>query len=473
VFNVSSEDITEGPLLRALLLLAAPLLLQNVVQVANQVADLAFLGRFSETAVSGVSLAFPAVTLLFALTVFAPFVGTQVLVSQRVGGGDDGAARRALGTGLAVATALGTGVGVAAFLAAPALVDLLTAVQPDGNGSGAAVRQAATDYLRVVSVGLVVVTLADTVEAGFVGWGDTRASLYINVVTVGVNVLLDPLLIFGYDPLGIPRLGVTGAALALVASSVAALLVGGVLAASGRVEEMVGFGDYRPKRDDLEELLDIGVPSAAQQVARQSVRVIIIVVVFAAGGAAGLAAYLVGARIAAVAFVPATGLQQAAQSVAGQNIGAGRSDRAGRTTWLGVGVSVAALTIIGAVQLLFPRELALVLVPELTGDALALAETYLRILAYGYPAIGAAYLLEGGFNAARRTRVSFVATLLQFWAVRLPVAAVGAFALGAGVEAVFWAVTASNIAVAVGLALYYRHAVDSGMLRRAVSEATA
>jgi putative MATE family efflux protein len=472
VFDVSNEDITKGPLLRALLVLAAPLLLQNLVTVANQLADLFFLGRFSETAVSGVSLAFPAVTLLFGLTVFAPFVGTQVLVSQRVGGADEAGARRAFGTGFALAAVLGVGVGVVTFFLAPTLVGLLTAVQP-GNGSTEAVREAAIDYLRVVSLGLVAVALADTVEAGFVGWGDSRASLYINVVTVGVNVILDPLLIFGYEPLGVPRLGVEGAAIALVASSVTALAVGGVLAASGRVPGMVGIGSYRPTRADLSELLDIGGPSAAQQVARQSVRVVIIVVVFAAGGAAGLAAYFIGSRVAAIAFVPAIGLQQAAQSVAGQNIGAGNESRAGRTTWLGVAVAGVGLSVLGAIQLLFPSEVALALVPELSGDALALTETYLRILAYGYPAIGAAYLLEAGFNAARRTRVSFLATLLQFWVVRLPIAAAGAFALGHGVEAVFWAVTVSNVAVAVGLALYYRRAVDGGMLGRAVGEAAA
>jgi putative MATE family efflux protein len=472
VLQVDSEEITEGPLLRALLVLAVPLLAQNFVQVANQVVDLFFLGRLSEAAVAGVSLASPAVVLLFALTVYTPFVGTQVLVSQHVGANDGDRAVSALGAGLLVAAASGVLVGTGAFLAAPWLADLLVAVQPAGEATGT-VRGFAVDYLRVIAAGLVVVTLADTVEAAFVGWGDSRAALYINLATVAVNVVLDPLLIFGLGPF--PRLEVLGAALALVAGSVAGLGVGLALAATGRVEgyrlgAAVGAA-LSVDTGRVRELLDVGSPTAAQQAVRQLVNVLMVVIVFAAGGAAGLAAYFVGARVASVSFVPATGLQQASQSVVGQNLGAGAADRARRATWLGTAVAVGGLAVIGVLQWVFPAEIVGLLVPELDGRAFEFAVAYLRILAYGYPAIGAAYLLEGGFNGARRTRTSLVATLVQFWAIRLPVAAAGAFLLGAGVEAVFWAVTVSNVLVALGLGIYYRHAVAEGMLVRATAEA--
>ena len=471
MLQVDSEEITEGPLLRALIVLALPLLVQNFVQVANQVVDLFFLGRLSATAVAGVSLAFPAVVLLFALTVYTPFVGTQVLVSQRVGADDEAGAVSALGAGLLVAAVGGVLLGAAAFLAAPLLADLLVAVQPAGDGT-AAVRGFAVDYLRAVAAGLVAVTLADTVEAAFVGWGDSRAALYINLATVGVNVVLDPLLIFGLGPF--PRLKVAGAGIALVAGAFAGLLTGAALASTGRVEGLQLGAAVRSARsvdtDDLRALLDIGTPTAAQQTARQLVNVLMVVVVFAAGGAAGLAAYFVGARAASVSFVPAIGLQQAAQSVVGQNLGAGATDRARRTTWLGTAVAVGGLVVIGTLQWLFPAEIVGLLVPELDGRAFEFSVAYLRILAYGYPAIGAAYLLEGGFNGARRTRTSLAATLVQFWVVRLPAAGAGVFLLGAGVEAVFWAVTVSNVLVAVGLAVYYRHAVADGMLARAAAE---
>ena len=126
----------------------------------------------------------------------------------------------------------------------------------------------------------------------------------------------------------------------------------------------------------------------------------------------------------------------------------------------------------GAVQWLFPLPIAEVFVPGASPDAAGLTVTYLRILAYGYPAIGATYLVLAGFNGARRTRTSMVATLLQYWGVRVPIAAVGGVALAFGVLAAFWAVTLSNVVAAVGAAAYYRYAAGRGMLERAAAEAT-
>src|SRR5699024_7256973 len=148
-------------------------------------------------------------------------------------------------------------------------------------------------------------------------------------------------------------------------------------------------------------------------------------------------------------------------------------NRARRATYLGAGVAVGGLAVIGALQWLFPTFIATVFAPGLGQQALDYSVTYLEILAYGYPAIRAAYLFEAGFNGARRTRTSLVATLLQFWAVRLPIAAgIGVF-LGAGIGAVFWAVTISNLVAAVGLFVYYRHETTDGMLQRASEQASA
>jgi Na+-driven multidrug efflux pump len=220
-------------------------------------------------------------------------------------------------------------------------------------------------------------------------------------------------------------------------------------------------------------MLDVGGPVGAQQGVRQLIRVPIFVLVFLGGGAAGLAAYIIGARVATVAFVPPQSLQQAAQSVIGQNLGAGNAGRARRTTWLGVGVAVGGLTLVGAGQWLVPEALARAFAPTLSGEGLALTVEYLTVLAYGYPALGAIYTVEAGFNAAGRSRVSFLSTLLQYGGVRLPIAAVGVVYLSTGVSAVFWAVTLSNVLAATWLVGYYRYSVGEGMMRDAAEPADA
>ena len=356
------DELVEGPLARGLVVLAVPLVAQNLVQVVNQVVDVYWLGRLSEGAVAGVGLVVP-----------------------------------------------------------------------------------------------------------LLGVGDSRGPFALNALAVAVNVVLDPILIFGW--FGLPALGVRGAALASLAGYGVGLLVGLALVLRGREGLVYTRDALRVGRGTLREIVDVGLPNGAQTLGQQAARLGVVAVVAAAAGPAGLAAYTVGARVATVAVVPALGLQQAAQSVVGQNLGAGAVARARRATWLGVGIAAVGLAPVGAVQWALPGTLAHLFVPDASALGMALTVDYLRILAYGYPAIGATYLLLGGFNAARRTRTSMVATLLQYWAVRLPVAAGGALLLGYGVHAAFWAVTLSNVAAAVALAWYYRRRTRGGMLHRAAEAA--
>lgn len=461
MLDVSREEIVEGSLSRALLVLAAPLLAQNLVQVAQQVIDLFWLGRLGADAVAAVGLNFPLISLLGVVAIGTQ-VGTQVLVSQRAGADDLAAGRRAAVNGTILGFVLGLVVGVATAVFAREVVGLFdTSVH---------VAEMAAAYLAVYALAMPVFSASDTLEGGFVGWGDTRAALYINALAVGVNALLDPVLIFGWW--FVPELGVAGAALATGIGYTGGLLLGAGMALRGRGGFRIDRSVLVLETGDLREIVDIGWPNAGQFAVSQAVRVVMIAIVAAAGGAVGIAAYTIGARVASVSFVPASGLQHAAQSVVGQNLGAERPDRARRATWLGVGIAAGALIVVGAVQWFVPEALTLVFVPDATGAELELTAEYLRILAYSYWAIGAIYLLRAGFNGARRTRTSLVATLLQYWAARLPIAVVGVYVLGAGVTAVFWAVTLSNIVAAIGLAAYYRHEVRGGMYERAAEVAS-
>lgn len=460
MLSVSRQEITEGSLSRALVVLAVPLVAQNLVQVANQVVDIFWLGRLGEAAVAGVGLVIPVLGVIFA-ALFMAFVGTQTVVAQRVGAGDVTGARLAATNGHVLALGLGLAAGAAGFLLAPAIV---AAFDP-----GAAVHPYATRYLSTFALGLPLIFLADTAEASLVGVGDSRGSFLLNGLAVGLNVLLDPLLIFGLGPF--PRLGVRGAALATVIGYGAGFALAIGLFLRGRQELRLTRDALRADAGGIREIVDVGLPNTGQRVGQQSARVVLIGIVSAVSGPAGLSAYTVGARVASIAFIPAQGLGQAAQSVVAQNLGARAHDRARRATWIGAAIAVGGLGIVGALQWFVPGPLTHLFVPDASPRGAALTARYLRILAYGYPALGAVYLFAAGFNGARRTRVTMVATLLQYWAVRVPIAVVGGIFAGAGVIAVFWAVTVSNIAGAAGSGLYYRHAAADGMLVRAAARA--
>ena len=470
--DVSPEDITRGPIPRTLVVLALPLLAQNLVHVLNQLVDTFWLGRVGEVEVAAIGLNFPLMAVMFSVTAAAT-VGTQILVAQRVGADQERAARRLTVNGLLLAFGLGIVLLGIVLLAGEWVVGAL--------GAGPEVGPLAVAYLVIFAAFFPFGTAGDALERGFVGWGDTRAALYINVVAVGTNIVLDPFLILGIGPF--PRLEVQGAALATGIGYLLGFAAALALATGLRSSLQLTMADLAPSLADQRALLDTGSPVSGQFLAAQTARVAIIGVVATVGGAAGLAAYTVGARIATVAFVPATGFGNAAQSMVGQNLGADRPDRAHGTIRTGVAIAGGTLFVVGAIQWLVPGLLAEVFVPTLTETGFALTVDYLEILAYSYWAMGVSAVLLAAFNGAARTRTGLVIDVLKYWGIRIPAAAAALPAayvviwgvplggLDLGVHAVFWAVTVSNVLTAVGVGAYYyrRH---ERMFHNAATEAS-
>jgi putative MATE family efflux protein len=489
-FDLDPEDLTEGPLLRGLLVLSAPLLVQNMVLILQQVIDLFWVGRLSSDAVAAVGLTVPLIALMHAVGTVLPSVGTQILVSQRVGGEDRSGAQRAMFTGLVVGAVIALVVGVVAFLFARPLIGLLLGAQPQAVRGE--VLHLAVTYFGVIALGLWISAIADTTENTYMGWGDSRMVFYMGVVALSVGILLDPILIFGFDnsplfePLGLmgvqsallsltgfTGIGIAGAALANIIGFGVGGLLGLTFVARGRNGGMISRTAARIDLDEIRELIDIGAPVGGQLAAKHIIELVLVLIAFEVGGAAGVAAYVVGFRVASVAVIPSSSFGRAAQSIVGQNLGAGSSSRARRVTWLGATVAAGTLLVIGAIQWMIPHTLVDLFVPTLSTDATTLAVQYLMILAYGYPALGVLPLFQAGFDGARRTRTTFVASLLQYWGVRLPIAAIGGLVLAFEMGAVFWAITLSNIIAAIGLAAYYYYSTADGMLDRAVKTAAA
>ena len=462
MLDVSSDEITDGPLGRAMAVLAAPMVVQHLVLVGQQVVDVFWVGRISGEAVAAVGLIAPVVGLLGVGTRIGS-AGGQVLVSQRVGADDLSAARRAATHCIGFVAGVNVILAVVVSLTAGSIVGLF---DPGGT-----VADLAAAYLGVLAFSKVVSGVSDMVEASYVGAGDSRTPMALNFLAIGVNLGLDPFLIFGWGPF--PRLGIEGAALATLIGYGTAAVVGLTLLFSSYTGFSLRLASFRPDPATARELLEIGLPAGGQSAARQVARLVVVWVVSTVGGGAALAAYTVGARIATVVFVPAQALGSASTTVVGQNLGADRPDRATRATWLGVGAGAIGLGVLGVFQWLFPAALAELFVPGIAGDTLRFTVAYLQILAYGYWALGTIYTVQAGFDGAGRTEVGMYATMLQYWTVRVPLAAAGAFLLGMGALGPFWAITVSNVVAAVGLAGYFWHSTGDGMLERAAEQAGA
>lgn len=462
MLDVSPEDIKEDSLLRVTALLAIPLVAQNVVQVAQQIVDIFWVGRLGENAVAAVGLTFPVVALLFSVHV-GLMTAIRIRAARQFGDDDADGAGRTVFHG---ATLMGLSGVVLALVVSGFAPDVMALV-----GNDPAVLALAATYLAVLVFELPILGLSDALEAGFVAWGDTRTALYVNVVAVGVNLVLDPILILGWGP--VPRLGVEGAALATILGYLAGFALAFAMAMGLRDTFVLHAGVVGFDFAEYRRLVSVGYPVSIRQFASQGVNVVVIWLVSVAGGAAALAAYTLGMRMSSLAAIPAWGLQQASETVVGQNAGAGNSGRANRAVWTGAGIAVTLLLALGAVQWLAPRTLALAFVPSISADGLALTVEYLRVLALGYWAVGATNLFIAGFNAAERTGTGMVITLARDWLVRLPVAAAGVLVLGLGVSAVFWSSPIAHVAAALGAGAYFQRAARNGLMDRPTASATA
>jgi putative MATE family efflux protein len=471
MFDVSSEEITEGSLPRALLFLATPIVVQQYVIVLQQIVDVFWLGRVSGDAVAAVGVVAPIIGLL-GLVINVGMVGGRVLVAQNVGADDHAEARRAGFHAAALVGAANVVIAAAVyFLARPAIAVL---------DPGEAVLPLAVTYLVVTTFGRIFGGMSDALESGYIGWGDSRASLVINVTAVLTNVVLDPFLVVGWGIAGFEGYGILGAA---VATSIGYFLGFSVAVAGlrlARTDFTITRGDVGFDPDTARDLLEIGVPKAGQEGGRHVARLLMVAIVSAVGGSAGLAAYTVGARVSTIAFVPAAAVGNAVSSVVGQNVGAENPGRASRATWLATGATTALLAVVGVAQFVAPGLLANLFAPTLEPLALEYTIAYLQILAVGYWAFGVIYPVQGGFNGAGETKLSMWTTLLQYWTIRLPIAALGAyvFVLAVPVHAAFWAITLSNIVGALGVAGYFWYTTsgrggDEGLLERAATAAAA
>lgn len=465
-FDQSPDEITDGPIGRVLLLLAGPLFVQNMAHVAQQTIDLFWLGRHSSATVAAVGLDTPLVLFLLQSTIAATFVGTHVLVSQRVGADDEEGAQRALFTGLLLTTILGLGIGGMMFFYADLLIGAIGAVRP--GSVGGTVLEYAVAYLEVIALGVVFAGLSDVVEASFLGWGDSRTTFYINLATVIANVVLTPVFMFGAGPA--PSLGIRGAAIGTVGGYVSGFLLGVWFLRRGPRDQL-SRSAVGVDLDEIRELLDIGLPRAVQGIANRTGGLLIVVIIFSIGGSAGVAAYTVGSRIGTFAFRTTNALGQAVQTVVGQSLGAGDPERAVRTVWTGSVISAGVLLAFAGVQFLLPGAITNAFTPQLDGRGFALSVVYLQILAFAYPASGVLSLLRAGFNGARRTKTTMVASLVQRWLFYIPLAAVAVFLLDHDVVAVFWSNTISVFATLACVAGYFVYSTNRGMFRRA-SEAT-
>jgi len=460
VTSTQSDGITDGGLARPLFHLAWPIVVTQLLQVAYNVADAFWLGRYSANAVGAISLAFP---LIFFLIAFGGGfnVAGSTLVAQYMGADSDGSAGKVGGQTLGFVVAIGVLLSVVGHFGAGPMLSLF----PSDAATGDQVVPLAEQYMEIFFLGLPFMFGFLAFSALLRGYGDTRTPMRVMAITVVLNVVLDPVLVFGVGPipaLGIegalvPEMGIEGAAIATLFARAVGGLVGVYVLFFTDTGPDVRLDHLAPDLDYIEDIVRIGIPAALEQSAG-ALAMVMLTVMIVTFEPAVIAAYGLGNRLISLVFLPAVGLGKATNTMVGQNLGAGKADRAERAVKLAAKVGAGVMFALALLAALFPEPIVEVFMATGTSEAartVEYASEYLRIRTIEFAFIGIFQVLVGAYRGAGNTKIAMALSMITLWVIRVPAVYLLAFETTLGPTGIWVGVALGHIVGAIAAAAWF------------------
>lgn len=442
-FVGTTRDFTQGSILIGLIILAIPMILEMSMEALFAIVDTFFVAKLGPESIAVVGLTESVLALIYAVGVGLS-IGATATVARRVGEKDmEGAARtatHAVYLGIIVSVLM----GIAGVIFAPYILALLKA-EPH-------VIEMGTPFMQIMLGTNIVIVFLFLLNGIFRGAGDAAIALRVLIISNGLNIFFCPMFIFGIGPF--PELGVTGAAVATVCGRG----LGVVFAAwclffreNGRLHVRAEHWKFDPTL--LKSLMGLSSTAILQfLVATASwTGLIRIIAVF---GSVALAGYQVGLRVIMFVILPAVGLANAAATLVGQNLGAGKPERAERSVWIAGGINAGLLGLAGLFFVLFSEQVISIFTTD--PQVLRYGRDCLHIVGYGYAFYGLGMVMESSFNGAGDTWTPTYLNFIVFWLFEIPLAYLLANYYGWGAQGVFWAITIAFSLLAISAALLFK-----------------
>lgn len=433
--NDAARDLTSGSLGWNLFRLAAPQALGTALQALYGLVDMFWLGRWTTEAVGSQSVSMPFFFIVFALVMAFGMAGTSV-VAQYTGAGRHRQADHACAQMFLVLMLLAVGLTVPLALLAPSMLGLVQA-PPSTMGPGAA-------YMQIAMLGLPFMAFSAGYGAALRALGDTQTVVIISVFTNVLNILLDPVFIFGLG--GVPALGVGGAAGATMLSQVTHAGVCYALLRRGHLGLRLRPADLRPDAPMLMRLTRIALPLAIYR-GSDSWAFFFFRMIINSMGLTVLTAYTIGFRILRFFSMPAMAMSVAAAPIVGQALGAGRPLLARRAVWRSAAIVAGVLLPPLLMMVCFGRLLARLFHPE--ADVLAEAGKFFLVVPASTYCFQLTRTLSAAFVGSGHTRPVMLISLVRQWVFRLPVAYVLGIVLAMGGLGVYLGMVTGNVVCAL------------------------
>ena len=431
----SHHDFTQGSLGRAIFLLAVPMVLEMLMESLFGIVNAFWVSRLGKDALAAVGLTESMLTIIFALAMGLS-MATAATVARRIGEKNEEAAAHTAAQSIMLGLAASLVIGAVGFFFAGDLLRLM--------GAEPGVVEKGAGYPRIIFGANAAIVLLFLNNAVFRGAGD--ASIAMRALWLGnaINLVLDPCFIFGVGP--VPAMGVAGSAVATTIGRGTAVLYQFWALGRGSSRVRVRARHLRPDFAAMFGLVRISLGGMFQLLIATASWVVIVRIVSLFGSAA-VAGYTVAVRILIVALLPSWGMSNAAATLVGQNLGAGKPERAERSVWLTGLANMAFLAGVTVLFLVFADELVHIFTDD--PAVVPYAVDCLRYVSYGYVFYAWGMVLVQAFNGAGDTWTPTLINLFCFWVFEIPLAYVLALRTGLGARGVFLAITAAESLLAV------------------------
>lgn len=437
------NQVAEVSLVRSLFTLAWPIIMANILQTAYQLIDTFWLGRLGANAVAAVSISFPILFLVLSLGAGLTLAGT-VIVSQFKGANDKKMIDFTASQTVIIVFLISILLAFLGYIGASPLMNLV--------GAGPEILNDSVTYFQVSSFGFVFLFMFFVFQSLMRGIGNVLLPMYIVLGTVLLNLVLDPIFIFGYG--NIEGYGVAGAAIASIITQGLSAAAGLFILFRGKQGIKIKLSCMKLEFRWVKRMFELGIPASLEQSSRAAAMTVMVMLVTSFGSEI-VAAYGIGARILSLVIVPSIGMGIATTTLVGQNIGAGQIKRAERIGDLSVKIAFFGLTGVGLVLFIFAETLTAFFVPN---DLQVIKDgaRFIRIMSLSFGLLGVQQVLNGVFNGTRFTQASMLISIFSLWMIRFPVAFVLSAKTDLSFEGIWWAFPISNLIAAMVAFAYYK-----------------
>ena len=439
----ATMDYTQGSIGRATFFLAVPMILEMAMESVFAIVDIFFVARLGADAVATVGLTEAVLTLLYAMAMGLS-MGTTALVARRIGEKNTELACASAAQALWVAASISVIVGITGLLFGDDILRLM--------GAESEVISTGKNYTRIMFGSCWTIMFLFLNNAIFRGAGDASLAMRTLMLANGINIVLDPCLIYGLGPF--PELGVTGAAVATNIGRGLGALYGLYYLTGVGNRIQLGWHNMTLKLPIVWTLIRISAGGIMQMLIATASWVFLVRIVSEFGGNA-VAGYTIGVRIMIFIILPAFGLSNAVATLVGQNLGAGLPARAEATVWQVMKYVTYYMLGTAVVVWLFTDGIVALFTTE--AEVVENAILCLRIFSLGLISFGFSITAVQAFNGAGDTMTPTWINFFCFWLVQVPLAFLLAITVGLGPAGVFAAVFVSDVlAGIVGLVVFRR-----------------